>query len=187
MIYGTLVLGAGAKHFTINTKDANGDPITWASAAIRVAVNDGDWLDDGYTLDVDHDYNGASDVTGAHELTINPDDASLGLVHGDELRVFQSGGTVAGHNVAGNCIARFDIVDGSLATQTIDDIKAALLAAGYEDGETVQEYLRLTRAVLVGESTDGGKTFLSKDGATERVAATVNGSKERTAVVTDAS
>jgi hypothetical protein len=67
---------------------------------------------------------------------------------------------------------------------------ADILAAAYEGAETLQSYLRLTRAVLLGESTGGGtvtRTFRDAADTKPRVTATIDGSSNRTAVLTDAS
>jgi hypothetical protein len=72
----------------------------------------------------------------------------------------------------------------------LNDIAVAdILAAAYEGAETIQSYLRLTRAALVGESTGGGtgtRTFRDAADTKARITATVDGSSNRTLVTTDA-
>lgn len=68
-------------------------------------------------------------------------------------------------------------------------IVAAILAMIYEGSETFQDYLRLSRAALYGESTGGGtntRTFRDRADTKARITATVDGSANRTAVTTDA-
>ena len=49
-------------------------------------------------------------------------------------------------------------------------------------GYTAQQVLSLALAVLAGQSTGGGATIKTPDGSATRVAATINGSNERTAM-----
>lgn len=64
---------------------------------------------------------------------------------------------------------------------------AAVLAAAYEDAESVQDFLRLSRAVLMGAVTGQptAPAFKSADGGTTRVTATVDGSGNRSSVTVD--
>lgn len=49
-------------------------------------------------------------------------------------------------------------------------------------GYTVQQVLSLALAALAGQSTGGGTTLKTPDGSATRIAATINGSNERTAM-----
>jgi hypothetical protein len=60
-------------------------------------------------------------------------------------------------------------------------------AAGVETGLTVRQWLRLGAAVLFGKSTGGGKTYRDFADSKDRIAATIDGSNNRTAVTRDAS
>jgi hypothetical protein len=78
-----------------------------------------------------------------------------------------------------------DCIDASaLATDAVTEIVNAIKAAVVEtEGSyTVQQVLSLILSALAGETTDGGNTLLTPNGAATRIAATVNGSNERTAM-----
>lgn len=102
---------------------------------------------------------------------------------------------------------RFDVPDAALATgadwvvvflkvagcisipfrldlTTYTPISSALLASivETEGSYTVKQALSIALAVLAGQSTSGGATLKTPNGAATRVAATVNGSNERTAM-----
>jgi hypothetical protein len=71
----------------------------------------------------------------------------------------------------------------------LNDITVAdILAAAYEGAETLQAYLRLTRAALVGKAAGDGTTITFRDAADTkaRITATVTADGDRTAMVTDA-
>lgn len=106
-----LTLGTGTNYRAFNTKGTNGAPITLAGTpAIRASINGGDYVNAGLTLVVDHDFNGASAVTGLHRVAINVDDATLALAAGDRLVVILSAGTVDSVSVAGTKLFEFEIV-----------------------------------------------------------------------------
>lgn len=63
---------------------------------------------------------------------------------------------------------------------------AAVLALVYEDAETFQSYLRLTRAVLLGKSANAGADYRDLADTKDRVNATLDENGNRTAVTTDA-
>jgi hypothetical protein len=70
----------------------------------------------------------------------------------------------------------------------VDPVAAFLdAAAGVETGLTPRQFFRLAAAVLFGKSSGGGKTFRNYGDTKDRVTATVDGSKNRTAVTYDAS
>ncbi len=76
------------------------------------------------------------------------------------------------------------------AIAALNDLSAAdILAAAYEGSETVQDFLRLSRAILYGEVT-GGQTgterFRDLADAKDRVVSTTTSVGNRTAVVLDA-
>jgi hypothetical protein len=78
-----------------------------------------------------------------------------------------------------------DCIDASaLATDAVTEIVNAIKAAVVEtEGSyTVQQVLSLVLAALAGETTDGGNTLQTPNGGATRIAATVNGSNERTAM-----
>lgn len=67
-----------------------------------------------------------------------------------------------------------------------DTLNADVLALAYEGSETIQEFLRLARAVLLGKSSGGGAVYRDAADSKARVTATLDGSGNRTAVSTDA-
>lgn len=73
------------------------------------------------------------------------------------------------------------------AFAALNDLSAAdILAMVYEGSETLQELLRLQRAVLVGKSSGGGAVYRDAADTKARVTATLDGSGNRTAVTVDA-
>lgn len=82
---------------------------------------------------------------------------------------------------------RVEIAGTLNALDDLNDLDAAgVLAAVYEGSETVQELLRLMRAVLVGKSSGGGAVYRDAADSKARVTATLDGSGNRTAVTVDA-
>lgn len=73
------------------------------------------------------------------------------------------------------------------AITALNDLSAAdVLAAAYEGSETLQQFLRLARAVLVGKSSGGGAVYRDAADSKARVTATLDSSGNRTAVTVDA-
>jgi hypothetical protein len=85
-----------------------------------------------------------------------------------------------------------DAVLAAIAALTIPSASAnaaALLAAAFEGAETVQDFLRLSRAVLYGESTGQGSAtvnYRDKADTKNRVVGTLDVDGNRTAITLDA-
>ena len=86
--------------------------------------------------------------------------------------------------ITSSAIATDAITSTGLATSAVTEIVNAIKAIVVESqgSYTLQQVLSAIFAVACGVSADGGLTFKSPNGAETRVAATVNGSRERTAV-----
>lgn len=72
---------------------------------------------------------------------------------------------------------------------TTAQIATAILGMTYESSEDFQDYLRLTRAVLLGKTTGAGtgsENFRDEGDSKNRVAATIDSNGNRTAITTDA-
>ena len=72
---------------------------------------------------------------------------------------------------------------------TTAQIATAILGMTYESTEDFQDYLRLTRAVLLGKTTGAGtgsENFRDEGDSKNRVAATIDSNGNRTAITTDA-
>jgi hypothetical protein len=93
-------------------------------------------------------------------------------------------GAMATDVVTATAIAADAIGASELAAGAASEIAAAVMAsvAEAQGSYTVQQILSIVLAVLAGETTDGGNTLQTPNGAATRVAATVNGSNERTAM-----
>lgn len=129
------------------------------------------------------DYTGSSKVAVVDRPWITqPDNTSVFLLYAASLPTtkeeIQNGlaleatlGTPAGASIAADIAAT----------------AAQVLGSSYEGTETVQQFLRLIRAVLVGKSTGGGKVFRDLADTKDRVTGTTDGSGNRTAVAVDAS
>jgi len=77
----------------------------------------------------------------------------------------------------------------ALSIPTTSQITAAMLAAAYEGAETLQEFLRLARAALMGKSDgfpDGPVHFRDKADTKNRLTANVDTDGNRSAITTDA-
>lgn len=72
--------------------------------------------------------------------------------------------------------------DVSLAPSTPTEIATAVLASAVEGAVTVKHSLQISNAALGGKSTNGGKTYRDLGDTKDRLAATIDGSKNRTAV-----
>lgn len=72
--------------------------------------------------------------------------------------------------------------DVSLAPSTPAEIAAEVLGTAVEGAVTVKHSLQISNAALGGKSTNGGKTYRDLADSKDRLAATVDGSKNRTAV-----
>ena len=99
---------------------------------------------------------------------------------GVEIGSFQAG-TITAAAIATNAVDA-----DALATDAITEIVNAILAMVYEGSETLQSYLRLTRAVHLGKSSGGGSVYRDAADTKARVTATIDGASNRTAVTTDA-
>jgi hypothetical protein len=87
-------------------------------------------------------------------------------------------------------IAADAIGSSELATTAVTEIVNAILAAAYEGAFTIQDFLRLTSAVLLNKST-GGNTgtvnFRDASDTKNRIVATMDDNNNRTAITKDAS
>lgn len=72
--------------------------------------------------------------------------------------------------------------DPSLAPSTPSDIATGVLAATVEGTTTVKGSLQISNAALGGKSSNGGKTYRDLADTKDRLVATVDGSKNRTAM-----
>ena len=132
-----LILGTGTHYFTFNTKDTDGAPITLASGALRASINGGDYVNAGLTLSVDHDFNGASAVTGLHRVAFDVDNGTLALAANDEVDVILSAGTVDSVSVVGTVLASFVILAAGLTTAEIADVTEGVEAANVNIGSVL--------------------------------------------------
>jgi hypothetical protein len=129
-----LTLGTGTNYRTFNTyknvgTSPDGTPITLASGALRASINGGDFVNAGLTLSVDHDFNGASAVTGLHRVAIDVDDGTLALAAGDRLEVILSAGTVNSISQVGTVLFSFEIVEDGLTAAEITDVTTGATAS----------------------------------------------------------
>lgn len=108
--------------------------------------------------------------TQPNNLTSGRVDVTVGAMQSDVI-------TAAA--IAANAIGAAELADD--AAQKIRD---AILAAIVESqgSYSVQQALSIMLAVLAGQTTNGGNTILTPNGQATRVAATTNGSNERTAM-----
>jgi hypothetical protein len=126
----SLTLGTGTNYRTFNTyknvgTSPDGTPITLAGTpALRASINGGDYVNAGLTLSVDHDFNGASAVTGLHRVAIDVDNATLALAAGDTLAVILQAGTVNSVSQAGTVLFTFRIFPSGLTTAEKADVQA---------------------------------------------------------------
>lgn len=72
--------------------------------------------------------------------------------------------------------------DASLAPSTPTEITTAVLAGVVEGTTTIKRSLQISNAALGGKSTNGGKTYRDIADTTDRLVATVDASKNRTAM-----
>src|SRR3990167_1628752 len=118
-----ILLETGTHYFAFNTYGTTGAMITLAGTpALRASINGGDYVNAGLTLSVDHDYNGASAVTGAHRIALDIDNVTLALADGDELDVFLSAGTVDSMSKAGTKLWMVVALAAGLTTQEKADV-----------------------------------------------------------------
>lgn len=103
---------------------------------------------------------------------------------------FNASGQVVVASTAAGAITATSIATGAidadaLATDAVTEITDAILAKAYESTETIGQYLRLSRAVLMG-ITSGQSTatglFKAKDGTTTRITATTDANGNRTGI-----
>lgn len=150
-----ILLGSGTHYFAFNTSGADGAPITLASGALRVSINGGDYVNAGVTLSVDHDYNGASQVTGLHRIALDIDNGTLALVHGDAVDVILSAGTVDSISRVGTVLWRVIALEDGLTAAVAADVNAQVDAALADyDGVTFTEWDARTPAALVSGRMD---------------------------------
>lgn len=79
------------------------------------------------------------------------------------------------------CVELSD-ADPTAAPSTVSDIAAGVLSGVVEGAVTVKHSLQISNAALAGKSSNGGKTYRDLGDTKDRLAATVDGSKNRTAV-----
>ena len=72
--------------------------------------------------------------------------------------------------------------DPTLAASTPTEIATEIMDTAVEGAVTVKHSLQISNAALGGKSTNGGKTYRDLADSKDRLAATVDGSKNRTAV-----
>jgi hypothetical protein len=99
-------------------------------------------------------------------------------------RVDASVGAMASGTVTAAAVATDAIDADALATDAVTEIVNAIKAAVVEtEGSyTIQQVLSIALSVLAGRTADGGNTFKTPNNVANRVAATTNGSNERTAM-----
>lgn len=106
-----------------------------------------------------------------------------------------SGHTTAG--TLGKAVADIEADTNELQSDDVPGLIAALndlsttdiLGMAYESTEDFQDFLRLTRAVLLGKTTGAGtgtENFQDRAGAKNRVVSTIDSNGDRTAITTDA-
>lgn len=138
---------------------------TLAAGDVLVAIDDGAPANIGTLPAVDADFTKRLKVS-----------LTAGEMNGDNITVIFSDATGA---------EWYDlVVNIQTSARQIDDL--AGLASAYEGSETLQDFLRLARAVLVGESSGGGAVYRDAADSKARVTATLDGSGNRTAVIVDA-
>jgi hypothetical protein len=93
-------------------------------------------------------------------------------------------GAMANDVVTAAAVAPDAIGASELAADAATEIAAAVHAfvAEVQGSYTTQQILSTLLAICAGETENGGNTFLTPNGAATRVAATTNGSNERTAM-----
>jgi len=93
------------------------------------------------------------------------------------------------HDVRAVTLAADVITDTSLATSAGTELADAIADEVYEGTETLRQIIRLMRAIMLGATTGqpSSPVFKSEDGGTDRVTATVDGSGNRSSIVTDPS
>lgn len=143
--------------------------------------------DAGYAL-LDTDGIDIDGMVGANGISIDTgDNTDAGFfVAGSFYNVWVGPVTIDGQTVNIH-LATFYL---EATPPTAAEITAAILAMVYEDAETFQEYLRLSRAALYGLSSGAATTnikFLGEDETTERIDATVDADGNRTALTLDPS
>jgi hypothetical protein len=106
------------------------------------------------------------------------------LAQASVLAAVAQASTVAG-------VAQASTVNGVAQASVIAALEnlstADILAAAYEGTESVQDYLRLTRAIQLGKTTGGGTasvTFFNASGTTMRVTAQVDANNNRATATT---
>jgi hypothetical protein len=122
----TLLLGTGQYKWSLNTfNPSTGALITLAgSPSLMCRINGGATTTDA-SLTIDNDFNdGGGAHTGEHQCVFDVDDATLALADGDSVEVLLAAGTVNSVDVTNTVIARFEVTNGALPTQTKADINA---------------------------------------------------------------
>lgn len=92
--------------------------------------------------------------------------------------------TISNGGIGAAAFAANAIDAGALATSAVSEITAAIKALVVETAGsyTVGQILSILLSQAAGVTTNGGATFKTPDGVSTRIAGTVNGSNERTAV-----
>jgi len=113
---------------------------------------------------------------------------------GDTMSLEGNGQVVADSTCTGGVIAIrgcFQKTDNSNGLVTWSEVarydRTQFLQAVTADDETIVDALTLIRAAMLGTSSNDNKTFMSKDGLTERIVAVLDSiTGERTTITTDA-
>lgn len=163
MEQGQRLLGSGVKYFFIFTTHPDTKiPVTLAGTpSLGANLNGGSEVTAGLTLSVDH-----GGITGRHRVAFDVDDATLALANGDDFDIYVKQGTVGGYSVAGAPIASYEITDGSLVTETINDIETAISSAGLAEAADLAALQ--TTATAIESVTDHLADTLEDDGGTYR-------------------
>lgn len=78
-------------------------------------------------------------------------------------------------------------IEGGDATDALDTSVATVFTTVVENSKTFIQFLRIMKAALAGKTTNGGTRFRDDADTKDRIQATIDGSKNRTAMVLDGS
>ncbi len=139
----------------------------------------------GGTVEVYGFHSGVTDLSSAAvtilDFGFDTSDAASDLkqdIHSGAFAGLQG----AGFNTATDSLAALQELIAGIPDVAATTAAIRAMVVETEGSITLQEVLSVGLAVLAGESTNGGKTFLSPNGNATRAAATTNASNERTAM-----